>query len=143
MRVTLTAWGVGLLLSMALLAVSPLRAAEKDKNMDTRVFEMRTYYAAEGKLDALNARFRDHTLKLFEKHGMTNIGYWVPVGDNPERKLVYILAYPSKEAREASWKAFGADEDWKKAKAESEKAGVLVGKVDSVFLTGTDYSAIK
>jgi hypothetical protein len=104
---------------------------------------MRIYYANEGKLEALHARFRDHTCKLFEKHGMTNIGYWVPVGDNPERKLVYILAYPSKEAREASWKAFQADEDWKKAKAESEKGGSLVGKVDSSFLTGTDYSAIK
>lgn len=118
-------------------------AANAGPARDNRVFEMRIYYANEGKLEALHARFRDHTCKLFEKHGMTNIGYWVPVGDNPERKLVYILAYPSKEAREASWKAFQADEDWKKAKAESEKGGSLVGKVDSSFLTGTDYSAIK
>src|SRR5689334_8737236 len=74
-------------------------------NDDTRVFEMRTYYAAPGKLDALNARFRDHTCKLFEKHGMTNVGYWMPI-ENPDNKLIYVLAYPNRDAREKSWKAF-------------------------------------
>jgi hypothetical protein len=135
-------WIIAATVAAAALGIAGLAAATPSK-ADNRIFEMRTYFANEGKLEALHARFRDHTCKLFEKHGMTNIGYWVPVGDNPERKLVYLLAYPSKEAREASWKAFQADEDWKKAKAESEKNGVLVGKVDSVFLTGTDYSAIK
>jgi hypothetical protein len=101
---------------------------------------MRVYYAAEGKLDALHARFRDHTLKLFEKHGMTNLGYFTPVGANPDRKLVYFLAYPSKAARDASWKAFGADPAWKKAKADSEVGGTLVAKVENAFLTATDYS---
>src|SRR5882672_8633671 len=105
---------------------------------------MLTYFASPGKIQALHSRFRDHTCKLFEKHGMTNVGYWQQTsGDNAENILVYILAYPSKEAREASWKAFGADPDWVKAKAESEKDGVLVGKVISTFLKGTDYSAIK
>jgi len=109
-----------------------------------RFFEMRTYYANPGKMAALNARFKDHTTKMFEKHGMTNIGYWSPqTGENAENTLVYILAYPSKEAREKSWKAFGEDPDWKKAKADSEKDGVLVSKVVSVFMTPTDYSAIK
>src|SRR5882762_4371713 len=86
---------------------------------DTRLFEMRTYYAAPGKLDDLNARFRNHTTKLFEKHGIENIGYWTPI-ENKDNKLVYILAYPSKEAHDQSWKAFGADPDWKRARSESE-----------------------
>ena len=111
-------------------------AAEKD----TMVYEMRVYYANPGKLDALHSRFRDHTLKLFEKHGLTNGGYFVPVGDNKEGKLVYFIAAPSKEARDKSFKEFAADPDWKQAAAESEKDGKLVSKVESTFLTATDYS---
>jgi hypothetical protein len=109
------------------------------KAKDERVFEMRTYYAAEGKLEALHARFRDHTLKLFERHGMTNLGYWTPI-DNPDGKLIYILAYDDNAAREQAWKAFMADPDWKKAAAASEVDGRLVAKVESTFLRPTDYS---
>src|SRR2546423_4651207 len=94
--------------------------AQAFANRDARVYEMRIYYAAPGKLDALHARFRDHTLKLFEKHGMTNIGYWVPI-DNSENKLIYVLAFPDRDAREKSFKEFGADPDWQKAYKESEK----------------------
>jgi hypothetical protein len=106
---------------------------------DSRCYEMRVYYAAPGKLDALNARFRDHTCKLFEKHGMVNIGYWVPM-ENPENKLVYVLAYPSREAREKSWKAFMADAEWQAVVKASEADGRLVAKVDSIFLAATDFS---
>ena len=106
---------------------------------DSRVFEMRTYTTPEGKLDALHARFRDHTMKLFEKHGMVNIGYWVPV-DNKENKLYYLLRHKSRAAKDASWKAFGGDPDWKKAAAESEKNGKLVTKVESTLLHTTDFS---
>jgi hypothetical protein len=127
-------------LTLVLLLAMTTPADDKKPSPDTRVFEMRTYYAAPGKLDALHARFRDHTTKLFEKHGMTNVGYFVPVGDNPEGKLVYFLAYPSKETREKSWKAFMADPDWKKAFADSEKDGKLVTKVEQKFLGATDYS---
>ena len=105
----------------------------------SRCYELRVYSAAEGKLDALNTRFREHTCALFVKHGITNIGYWLPL-ENPERKLYYVLSYPDRAAREASWKAFMADEDWKKAAAESEKNGKLVEKVESTFLTTTDFS---
>src|SRR5205823_3185005 len=84
--------------------------------------------------------FRDHTVKLFEKHGMTNDAYFVPVGDNKDGKLVYFLSYPSKDARDKSWKEFAADPDWQKARAESEKDGKLVAKVETAFLTTTDYS---
>ncbi|MBI5800193.1 MAG: NIPSNAP family protein [Verrucomicrobia bacterium] len=109
---------------------------------DTRCFEMRVYYAAEGKLDALHKRFRDHTCKLFEKHGITNLGYFVPIGDNPERKLIYFLAYPSLEARNASWKAFMADPNWQKAYKASEVDGKLVAKIESAYLNATDYSPL-
>jgi hypothetical protein len=109
---------------------------------DSRVFELRVYYAAEGKLDALHARFRDHTTALFAKHGMTNLGYFVPVGENPERKLLYFLAYPDKAARDASWKAFMNDPAWKKAYADSHKDGVLVARAENAFLSATDYSAL-
>ncbi len=102
---------------------------------------MRTYHTHPGRLDALNARFRDHTNKLFVKHGMELVGYWTPQ-DKPDT-LVYILAYPSREAREASWKAFQADPDWKAAREASEKDGKIVDKVESVFLDPTDYSPIK
>lgn len=112
---------------------------------DSRVFEMRTYYAAPGKLEELNKRFRDHTVALFEKHGMVNIGYWIPT--DPEKgatnTLVYIVAHQSREAAKKSWAAFIADPAWQKAHRESEVNGRLVDKIESVFLGATDYSAIK
>jgi hypothetical protein len=120
------------------------RDAEGGKKVDTRVFEMRTYYAHAGKMEALHARFRDHTNKLFVKHGMTLIGFWSPTdAKEAEKKMIYILAFPSKEAAEKSWEAFKNDPDWKAAKAASEKDGPLVAKVESVFMTATDYSPIK
>src|SRR5438477_79098 len=137
-------------LALPALALTALLAmtTPADDPKDARVYEMRVYSAAPGKLDALNARFRDHTTKLFARHGMTNVGYFVPVGENPEHKLVYFLSYPSKEAREKSWKAFAADPDWEKARTESEKkaGGSLTepkGGVVSEFLTPTDYSPLK
>ena len=131
-------------LAVAGIAVYAAGAREGEKNVNTRIFEMRTYYAAPGKMDALHARFRDHTCKLFEKHGMTLIGFWSPLdAKEAQQKMVYILAFPSKEAAEKSWKAFQNDPDWKAAKAASEKDGKLVDKVESLFLNPTDYSAIK
>lgn len=125
------------LAALALLANFTATAAET--KADTRLYELRTYHANEGKLDALLARFRDHTVKLFEKHGMTNVGYWVPV-DNTDNLLVYLMSYPGKESRDASWKAFSADPDWEKAYAESTEDGKLISKVDSLFMTPTDFS---
>lgn len=123
------------------LALYSLLPAPRAGAADTRVFEMRTYYAAPDKLDALQARFRDHTCKLFEKHGIANIGYWVPL-ENPENKLIYLLAYPSREAREKAWKDFFADPDWQAAYKASEVNGKLVAKVDQLFLEATDYSPL-
>ncbi len=110
-------------------------AAEKE----SRFFEMRTYYAAPGKLPDLLARFRNHTTAIFEKHGMTNIGYWVPL-TNSENKLVYLLAYPDRAAREKAWKEFSADPQWQQVARESERNGKLVARVESVFLSPTDFS---
>jgi hypothetical protein len=110
-----------------------------------RVFELRTYTAAPGKLDALNARFRNHTLGLFKKHGMEVVGFWVPLDKNEGAGVVlaYILAFPSRAAAEASWKAFVADPEWQKVKADSETGGVLTARIESVFFAGTDYSPIR
>ena len=109
-----------------------------------RFFEKREYAVNPGKMEALHARFRDHTNRLFKKHGIEMVGYWVTAsGEDAGQKLVFLLAYPSKEARETSWKAFVSDPEWKKAKEDSEKDGVLVAKVDSTFLTPTDYSPLK
>ena len=121
----------------SVFGIESVQAEEKD-----RVFEIRTYFANEGKLDELKARFRDHTVDLFKKHGITNIGYWVPV-ENKDNKLVYILAYPSKEARDKSFKAFLDDPAWKTAFNASIKDGRLVKKIEREFLKGTDFSTIK
>jgi hypothetical protein len=111
---------------------------------DSRCFELRTYYTAPGKLEALNARFRDHTCALFKKHGMEIVGFWLPT-EQPAtgEKLVYMLAYPSREAAKQSWKDFSNDPEWKKARSESEANGKIVLKVESVFLSATDYSPLK
>lgn len=112
---------------------------------DTRAFEMRTYYAAPGKLEALNARFRDHTCRLFKKHGIEIIGFWIPSDKEKgaENTLVYLLAHKSREAAKKSFAEFGKDPEWQKARAESEANGKLVEKIESVFLGATDYSPIK
>lgn len=109
-----------------------------------RVFELRTYTTLEGRLDALQKRFRDHTLRLFEKHGMKNIGYWVP--QDPARSkntLIYIIAHESREAAEKSWAAFRSDPEWVKARTASEADGKIVDKIESVFMNATDYSPLK
>lgn len=109
-----------------------------------RVFELRTYTTHSGRLDALHERFADHTIALFERHGMTNIAYFVPQ-DAPlaENTLIYVLAHDSREAAKASWAAFQADPDWQKARKASESDGPIVDKVESVFMDATDYSMMK
>ena len=107
------------------------------------VYELRIYHAAPGKLDDLNKRFRDHTVKLFEKHGMKNIGYWTPV-DTADNRLIYVLEHASRDAARKSFAAFGADPEWKTAQKASEANGKLVNKVESYFMQPTDFSpAIK
>jgi hypothetical protein len=115
---------VALSLGFYSLALYP---AKGDEKVDTRIFELRTYHSAPGKMEALHARFRNHTCKLFEKHHMTIIGFWTPTdAQQAKRKLIYLLAFPSKEAAAKSWKDFGADPEWKAVKEASEKNGKLV-----------------
>ena len=131
-----------LLIAIALGCAQSASAA--DEPASGRLFEMRTYVANDGKMTDLHKRFREHTNKLFVKHGMELVGYWTPVdGPDAANTLVYILAYPNKEAREKSWRGFMADPDWQAAYKASHAAGPLVKKVESKFLNPTDYSPIK
>jgi hypothetical protein len=123
----------------ATIAPSPSLAKE------SRCFEIRTYYAAPGKLEELHTLFRNHTMKTFEKHGVEVIGLWGPTDKDKgsENTLIYVLAFPSREARDKAVRALGADPDWREARAESERNGKLLEKVESMFLMATDYSPIK
>ena len=109
-----------------------------------KVFELRTYTAPEGKLGDLHARFRNHTMRIFEKHGMKSVGYFAPQ-DAPlsQNTLIYILEHPSRDEAKKNWAAFSADPEWKKVSDESQKDGRIVSKVESVFMTSTDYSPMK
>jgi NIPSNAP len=111
---------------------------------DRHVYELRTYHTLPGRLDALIARFRDHTTKLFEKHGMRNVGYWVPA-DAPasQNTLIYIVEHDSREAAKKSWDDFQNDPEWKKVRDASEADGKIVEKIDDVYMTPTDFSKLK
>ena len=130
------------LCGLAVGRLMPLGVAHAQSNQ--RVFEIRTYTAPEGKLEALHARFRDHTLRIFQKHGMTSIGYFKPQ-DAPlsQNTLIYVLAHPSRDAAAKAWAAFQADPEWQKVSAESQVNGRIVTKVESIFVDPADYSPMK
>ena len=109
-----------------------------------RVFELRTYTAPEGKLDALQARFRDHSVDILARHGMNSVGYWVPE-DAPlkDNTLIYILAHDSREAAASSWESFGKDPEWQRVAEESQRDGRLVTSVVSVYMGAADYSPMQ
>ena len=118
--------------------------AEENDRKPAKVFELRTYTTAPGKLDDLHKRFADHTMKIFARHGMKNIVYWTP--DDPKLKantLVYVIAHKDRKAAKRSWDAFRKDPEWKKAFAASRKNGPIVTKAVSQFLNPTDYSPVK
>jgi len=134
----LTGFAAGSFVTARLMQPEPASAAS------TRVYELRTYHTLPGRLPALEKRFREHTIQLFEKHGMKNVGYWVPQ-DEPAHSntLIYIVSHESKEAAMKSWAAFGADPEWKKVAAASEVDGKIVEKLERVFMDPTDYSLLK
>jgi len=109
-----------------------------------RVYELRTYTAPEGKLSELDKRFRDHTMRIFKKHGMENVGYWHPQ-DAPDSSntLIYIVSHKNRDAAKKSWADFQADPEWQKVSTESQVNGRIVSKVVSVFMDPTDYSPLK
>jgi hypothetical protein len=119
---------------------SAARGSGQEAGMDA-VYELRIYHVMPGKLEALLARFRDHTMKLFERHGMKNVAYWTPV-DEPQKgnTLIYILQHSSRAAADASWKAFREDPEWKSVSAKSEENGKLVENIDSTYMSLTDFS---
>ena len=136
--------GCGVLVATVMSQAGLLKVAladEKKEETQSMLYELRTYYTPEGKLKDLNARFRNHTMALFEKHGMKNIIYWTPV-DKPNT-LIYVIAHKDKAAADASWDAFSNDPEWKKVAEETQRNGKLVDKVESVYLTPTDYSPHK
>ena len=132
------------LLAIGFAAGSWHGAAVVEAQNANRVFELRTYTAPEGKLPNLNARFRDHTMRIFEKHGMKSVGYWVPQ-DAPthDNTLIYIISHESRDAAKKNWAAFGADPEWQKVAKESQMDGKIVAGITSVYMDPTDYSPIK
>ena len=120
------------------------RSGHPAQRAEPRFFELRTYTSPAGKLPDLHKRFREHTMEIFARHGMTNVGYWTPQDSaRRENTLVYLLAYPSADARKAAWAAFGADPEWKQVAKASEENGKIVEKVESVFLVPTDFSPMR
>jgi hypothetical protein len=128
--------------ALALLGqVASASPQAKSESSSTGVYELRVYHTFEGKLDDLLTRFREHTTRIFEKHGMKNIAYWTPTDDPSKGKtLIYVIEHASRGAAIANWKAFGEDPDWISVRDKSEANGKLVEKVDSTFMVLTDFS---
>ena len=145
------------ILLVAVTAIGPWSVEAQDKPAkptlapsaslakDSRCFELRTYYATPGKLEDLHARFRNHTMGLFKKHGMEVKGFWGPTDkeQGSENTLVYLLVFPSRAARDQAWASFVADPEWEKVRADSEKDGKILEKLESVILMATDYAPVK
>ena len=109
-----------------------------------KVFELRTYQATPGNLGNLHARFRDHTIRIFRKHGMEIVGFWSPKSEEERDDiLVYLLAHDSQDAADASWQAFGADPEWASVAEESNKNGQILAGVERKYMVATDYSPMK
>jgi hypothetical protein len=125
----------------ALLPATLWAASQQDNANSTGVYELRVYHAAAGKLADLLKRFREHTVEIFNRHGMKSVAYWTPL-DEPDKSntLIYILYHPSREAAAANWKAFQDDPEWKRVHDQSEVNGKLVDKVDSTYMALTDFS---
>jgi hypothetical protein len=143
-RISLVMYSIVLLSAGFAAGLAVARGETVHAQAGTKVFEIRTYTAPDGKLEELHKRFRDHTLRIFQKHGMTNVVYFKPL-DPPlsQNTLIYVLAHESREAAKKSWAAFSADPEWKKVSAESQVNGRIVEKVESVFAEATDYSPMK
>jgi hypothetical protein len=131
-----------LMKGMGLMAAAMTSAELHAEAGDTPAFELRVYHTNEGKLDDLLARFRNHTMALFTRHGIVSVAYWVPTDEGPlkGRTLFYMVKYPSRAVAAAMWKAFSTDPEWVQVRTASEVNGKLVEHVDSTFLERTDFS---
>jgi hypothetical protein len=124
-----------------LLSAASQQENANSKKGSTVVYELRVYHIAAGKSEELLARFRDHTIKLFDRHGIKSVAYWTPIEEPlKSNTLIYILQHPSREEAAANWKSFQDDPEWKSVKEKSEANGKLVEKIDSTFLALTDFS---
>jgi len=134
----------GWLVAAGLLVAVGLQWVHAADAPPARVFEIRTYHCLPGRLEALHKRFREHTMKIFEKHGMTNVAYWT-FEDSPakESTLIYVISHASREQANRNWDEFRNDPEWKAVAAASEADGKIVEKVESVFVDATDYSPMK
>lgn len=111
---------------------------------DQKVFELRTYTATPGNLDNLHARFRNHTTRIFAKHGMEVVGYWTPTDPElADDTLVYILEHESRTAADASWRAFGQDPEWREVAEASNANGPILDSVERMYMVATDYSPLQ
>jgi hypothetical protein len=137
------------MLSMAAIraqAPTPPEAAPSPSlKSGSRLYELRTYFAMPGKLEDIHKRFRDHTLRIFAKHGMTVVGFWGPVykKDGSDSRLVYMLSFKDRAERDAKWREFATDPEWQKVSKDSDANGKILEKVESVFLYDTDYTPVK
>jgi hypothetical protein len=129
--------------AFCVLSVLAVTGVQGQAAEPTKIYELRTYTVLPGRMPAMLKRFRNDTTRLFEKHGMVNVGYWTPEGPEGQTRLIYLLAHDSKAAAEKSWQAFKDDPDWHKARDESEKDGKIVEKADSVYLEPADFSKLK
>jgi hypothetical protein len=134
--------GVVAVIAVGLGAFSAGLSVGQEKRMNTRVYELRTYTTLPGRLPALHKRFAEHTMKLFEKHGMKNEMYWIPTDETrKDNTLIYVVSHESQDAADKSWKAFQADPDWIKVRDASEADGKILAKApERVFMRLTDYS---
>lgn len=144
MKTTMCKRMINTLASASFVVLAALMFPVHAQAQEGPVFELRTYTATPGNLDKLLARFRDHTMALFEKHGMTNIGYWLPTDpEEAEDTLIYLLKHDSQEAANASWRAFGSDPAWAVVNEESNRDGAILQGVERKYLTATDFSQMQ
>ncbi|KKO12620.1 NIPSNAP family protein [Pseudohongiella sp.] len=144
MKTTMYKRMINTLASASFVALAALLLPVHAQAQEGPVFELRTYTATPGNLDKLLTRFRDHTMALFEKHGMTNIGYWVPTDpEAAENTLIYLLKHDSRDAANASWRAFGSDPAWAVVNDESNRDGAILQGVERKYMTATDFSQMK
>lgn len=121
-----------------------MKSAKPANPAAQRVFELRTYHTLPGRLNALNARFRDHTMAIFRRHGMTSVGYWIPVDSAASgNTLIYIISHASRVQADSNWAAFNRDPEWQRVAAASERDGKIIDHIERVYMSATDYSPIK
>ncbi len=131
-------------LALVALLGGPLSTSPALAQDDGTVFEMRTYTSTPGNFEALLTRFRDHTMRIFAKHGMTNIGYWIPTDEElSQNTLVYILKHDSQDAATASWRAFISDPEWQEVDQASNADGAILQNIERQFMTAADFSQIQ